>query len=131
MRVSLWPTKNTSHVASGQVQVVAFYPEKITFFLPSRSPVVVEQSDDLQGAMDRPADVMPAIDDRLVVTDPEPSLDNARRSEFPTSSLPSSQVSPAHGVTKRCRLSLLTRSALVIPVQMRGGGGGELRGLSQ
>ncbi len=35
------------------------------------------------------------------------------------------------GVTKRCRLSLLTNSALVIRVQMRGEGGGELRGLSQ
>jgi hypothetical protein len=56
--------------------------------------VVVEQSDDLQGAMDRPADVMPAIDDRLV-TDRETSLDNARRSEFPASSLHSSQVSPS------------------------------------
>ncbi len=34
------------------------------------------------------------------------------------------------GVTKRCRLSLLTNSALAIRVQMRGEGG-ELRGLSQ
>ena len=30
-----------------------------------------------------------------------------------------------HGVTKRCRLSLLTNSALVIRVQLRGGGGVE------
>jgi hypothetical protein len=81
---------------------------------------MVEQSDDLQGAMDRPAAVMPAIDDRLVVTDLEPCVDNARKSEFPAFSLPSSQVSPAHGVIKRC-LSLLTNSALVIRIQMRGG----------
>jgi hypothetical protein len=36
------------------------------------------------------------------------------------------------GVTKRCRLSLLTNSALVYESQCgRMGGGGELRGLSQ
>jgi hypothetical protein len=34
------------------------------------------------------------------------------------------------GVTKRCRRSLLTNSALVIRVQLRGEGGGGLRGLS-
>ncbi len=109
----------------------AFSPENVVKLFFSRSPVVVEQADDLPMASDRLAEVMSAIDDRLV-TDREPSVDNARRSEFPASSLLSSQVSPAHGVTKRCRLSLLTRSALVIRVQMRaGGGGGGLRGLSQ
>jgi non-ribosomal peptide synthetase component E (peptide arylation enzyme) len=35
------------------------------------------------------------------------------------------------GVTKRCRLSLLTNSALVIRVQTQGEGGRELRGFSQ
>jgi hypothetical protein len=69
-------------------------------FLLSRSPVVVEQSDDLQGAIYRPADVLPAIDDRLV-TDREPSVDNARRSEFPASSLLSSQVSPSFRIIRR------------------------------
>jgi hypothetical protein len=84
------------------MQMFAFRIENVTtVFFPSRSPVVVEQSDDLQGAMDRPADVVPAIDDPLVA-DREPSVDNARRSEFPASSLLSSQVSPAHGVIKRC-----------------------------
>ncbi len=77
------------------MQVFAFNPENVTTeFFPIRSPVLVEQSDDLQGAMDRPADVMPAIDDRLV-TDRKLSVDNARRSEFPSTSLLSSQVSPA------------------------------------
>jgi hypothetical protein len=56
--------------------------------------VVLEQSDDLQMASDCPADIMPAIEDRLV-TDREPSVDNARRSEFPACSLLSSQVSTA------------------------------------
>jgi hypothetical protein len=57
--------------------------------------MVVEHSDNPQMASDRPDDVMPAIDDRFVVIDREPSVDNSRRSEFPPSSLPLSQVSPA------------------------------------
>jgi hypothetical protein len=36
----------------------------------------------------------------------------------------------AQGVTKRCRLSLLTNSSLVIRVQMRGDGGGGSCGVS-
>ncbi len=40
-------------------------------------------------------------------------------------------ISMEQGVTKRCRLSFLTNSALVKRVQMRGEGGVELRGLSQ
>ncbi len=36
----------------------------------------------------------------------------------------------SQGVTRRCRLSLLTNSALIYRVPMRGGGGG-LKGLSQ
>jgi hypothetical protein len=46
--------------------------------------------------------------------------------------IPTGKVSHTQGVTKRCRLSLLTNSALVYEPKCGGGGGrGYLRGLSQ
>jgi hypothetical protein len=82
-------------------QELAFNPGNVaTVFFSSRSPVFVEQSDRLPMASDHRAEVMPAIDDRLVA-DREPSVDNARRSEFPASSLLSSQVSRAIPIIRR------------------------------